>query len=158
MKHVSAFVPPFVRSAFNYDRDAASQESGLLCEDPSRTQQSFAEECDINTICRRFGVTGMLPQNVAPVLDSAFHEIFDYQSALNVMRQADESFMTMPAHVRARFHNDAGEFVDFVSDEDNRYEAIKLGLVMPPPVDAPPAQPQPPEVSGAPIKGAPPTA
>lgn len=140
MKHVSNFVPPFCRSAYNYDRDAASDESALKCEDPSRTQQSFAEECDINTICRRFGVTGMLPQNVAPVLDSQFHEIFDYQSALNVMRQADESFMMMPAHVRARFHNDAGEFVDFVSDEDNRAEAVKLGLVMPPlPVDEPKA-------------------
>ena len=123
---------PFVRSAFNYDRDVASDESGLKCEDPSKTQQSAAEECDINTIVRRFGLTGLLPQNVRVPTYGDFSGIFDYQSAMNVIRDADVAFKSMPADVRARFHNSADEFVDFVADEGNREEAIKLGLVVPP--------------------------
>ena len=35
---------PFLRTPFNYDRDLASEESGLKCEDPSLTQQQFKDE------------------------------------------------------------------------------------------------------------------
>ena len=41
---------PFLRTPYNYDTVAASNESGLGCEDPTLTQQQFAEESDINTI------------------------------------------------------------------------------------------------------------
>ena len=46
------FVPVFVRSGNNYDMQAVSDETGLLCEDASLAKQSFAEECDINKIGR----------------------------------------------------------------------------------------------------------
>ena len=39
--------------------------------------------------------------------------------------------MQLPADVRTRFNNDAGALVDFVSDDANRAEAEKLGLVLP---------------------------
>lgn len=122
---------PFVRSAYNYDRDLASDESGLRCEDVSLAKQSFAEECDINTIVRRFGVTGELPTNVRMPTYGDFSTVVDFQSAMNAIASANESFDAMPAEVRSRFHNDAGEFVDFCSREENRAEAIKLGLVLP---------------------------
>lgn len=121
----------FVRSAYNYDRDAASDASGLACVDESRAKQSFAEECDINTIVRRFGLSGELPTGVRMPTYADFTGIFDFHSAMNAIAQAGEAFDSMPAHVRARFDNDPAKFVDFCSQEENRAEAIKLGLVDP---------------------------
>lgn len=129
----------FVRSGFpfNYDADMASEESGRDSGGPSMTKQSFAEEVDINTIVRRFNLTGALPENVRVPQYADFDQVVDYHTAMLQVRASQEAFMQLPAHVRARFHNEPGELVDFVSDEKNRDEAIRLGLVVPKPVPAP---------------------
>jgi len=134
MKKVSVFL----RAAYNYDADEASLESGLSCPEPTLAQQSFKDECDINTILERFAVTGELPNNVRMPQYGDFTGISDYQSALNAVIAADDSFMQLPASIRARFDNDPALFVEFCGDESNRDEAIKLGLV-PPQVDNSPA-------------------
>lgn len=123
----------FCRSAYNYDMDAASDVSGLKCLDESLAKQSFAEESDINTIVRRFNLTGQLPENVAAPVYADFDEVFDYHSAMNAIAKAHEAFDEMPADIRARFQNDPALFVDFCSDDKNREEAEKLGLVIPKP-------------------------
>lgn len=120
---------PFLRTAHNYDMDHASRNSGLECLDKSLAQQQFLEESDINTIVRRFGLTGELPTDFREPLYGDYTGVWDYQTAMNAVRQADETFMTMPAHIRARFHNDPQELLEFLADNDNRAEAIKLGLV-----------------------------
>lgn len=120
---------PFVRSPYNYDRRKASRTCALLCPDPSRTKQSFAEDADINTIVRRFNLTGQLPTGIRMPTYGDFSEVFDFHTAMNAIAKARESFDAMPAHIRARFHNDPAEFVDFCSNEENRQEAIKMGLV-----------------------------
>ncbi|AXH77860.1 MAG: internal scaffolding protein [Microviridae sp.] len=122
---------PFVRSAYNYDMSAASDESALLCDDVSLTVQSSVEEVDINTIVRRFGLTGQLPDAVDAPTYGDFVGITDYHSAMNAVAEANEAFELMPAEVRARFGNDPAAFVDFCSDDGNRAEAEKLGLVLP---------------------------
>lgn len=122
---------PFLRSENNYDREAASRESGLECKDLSLARQSEAEDADINVIVKRFGLTGKLPANVRMPVYGDFTGVSDYREAMEAVRMADESFMRMPADVRLRFHNDPAEFVDFVGKEENREEAIKLGLVEP---------------------------
>lgn len=134
----------FVRAEYNYDMKAESDKVGLDCESaidgadgklrvgdsaPSLAKQSFAEECDINTIVRRFGLTGQLPSDIRMPLNGDFQDVPDFRTAMDMLVAARESFDAMPADVRARFHNDAAEFVDFCSDDKNRDEAIKLGLV-----------------------------
>lgn len=121
----------FVRGTYNYDVDLASDEAGLVCLDKSLAQQSQKEEADINTIVQRFGITGMLPQNVRPPLQEDFVDIVDFHSAQNAIMAARDSFMRMPAGVRARFDNDPGAFVAFCSDEANIDEMRKLGLAVP---------------------------
>lgn len=127
-------VPKF-RTAWNYDRDAASLESALVCADESLAVQSEAAEADINTIVRRFGLTGQLPQGVRPPMFGDFTQVMDYRSALDAVIAADEAFMEMPADVRKRFHDDPQEFVAFCSDEKNLEEMRKLGLAIPAPVE-----------------------
>uniref|UniRef100_UPI0040479206 hypothetical protein n=1 Tax=Pseudomonadota TaxID=1224 RepID=UPI0040479206 len=120
----------FIRNPYNYDTNLASEESALYCEDPSRTKQSFKEECDINTILKRFNVTGQLPVSPLQPQYGDFSGVFDYQTALNAVIVAQESFNALPATVRNRFANDPAAFVDFCSDESNREEMIRLGLVI----------------------------
>lgn len=117
------------RTGYNYDRDAASDESGLKCEDPSLAVQSMEEEANINTIVRRFGVTGELPGQVAMPRTGDFTNIPDFHTAMNMVRSAQEEFLKIPAEVRARFDNDPQAFMNFIEDESNREEAAKLGLL-----------------------------
>ena len=119
-------------TGMNVDPQKWSLESGLKCDPLEKvTKDSFAEECDINTIVRRFGITGQLPTNVRAPMFGDFTAAMDYQSALDAVMAAQDSFMSMPADVRARFGNDPGAFVEFCSDPKNRDEAVKLGLALP---------------------------
>lgn len=123
--------PPFLRTEHNYDMNKAGDESGLKCQDATLTKQSFADEVDINTIVRRFNVTGELPQGVRMPTYGDFTSVMDFQEAQNAIRAADESFMAMPHEIRARFDNDPARFVEFCSDPANEPQAKKWGLVPP---------------------------
>jgi phage internal scaffolding protein len=120
---------PFLRSPYNYDRDIASNESGLECLDPSMAQQQFREECDINTIMERFGRTGELIAPIRMPQYGDFDGVNDYHSAMNAIVEAQSAFDQLPAKTRARFGNDPAEFLEFCFNEENRDEAIRLGLV-----------------------------
>lgn len=119
----------FLRSPYNYDTDAASNESGLACEEPSLAQQHFKDECDINTILQRFNITGMLPESPLSPRYGDFTGINDYHTALNRVMAAQDEFELLPAQIRARFDNDPSKLIEFLEDETNRPEAEELGLV-----------------------------
>ena len=42
------------RQPYKYDRDALSKKTAFKSVGPTRTQQNFKEECDINNILRKF--------------------------------------------------------------------------------------------------------
>uniref|UniRef100_UPI00404852FA hypothetical protein n=1 Tax=Mariniflexile sp. TaxID=1979402 RepID=UPI00404852FA len=120
---------PFLRTPYNYDRNAASDASGLHCPDRSRTKQADAVEADINTIVRRFNLTGQLPQGLRAPIYGDFGPGMDFHTAQNALRAAQTSFMALPAEIRSRFHNDPGEFVAFCSDQENAPQMAKWGLL-----------------------------
>lgn len=125
-----------LRAPGNYDTDEASAEAALdpnLENDPSRTQQSFKEESDINEIVRRFGLTGEMPTDLEMPQSGDFSEAPDFQTAMNMVRAAQEEFMRVPAHIRAEFGNDPQRLMSFLEDEDNRAKALKMGLIQAPP-------------------------
>lgn len=126
---------------------------------PSRTKQSFAKECDINNLMKKYekdglidhvnqhrGYYGDLPLNI------------DYQHSLNVILAAERSFASLTGQIRGRFANDPAAFLAFVQDPENRDEMIALGLL------AKPTEPDPPSPGtlvpepGAPAPAAAPTA
>lgn len=120
---------PFLRTPYNYDTNAASDESGIACEEPSLAQQHFKDECDINNILRQFNITGLLPENPLSPRYGDFTGISDYQTALNAVMEAEEGFMTLPAQIRARFNNDPEQLIQFLDNSQNLDEAIRLGIV-----------------------------
>lgn len=119
----------FLRTPYNYDTDAASNESGLACEEPSLAQQHFKEECDINTILQKFNITGILPEAPLSPRYGDFSGIGDYHTALNRVLAAQDEFEALPAQIRARFQNDPAQLIEFLQNENNRSEAEELGLV-----------------------------
>lgn len=126
----------FIRTPYNYDVDEVSNETGLVCPEPTMAQQQFRDEADINTIMERFGRTGELVAPVRMPQYGDFTGVNDYHTAMNAVIDAQTSFDALPAKVRARFDNDPGQFVEFCLDDNNREEAVSLGLVAPtvPPV------------------------
>lgn len=119
----------FVRNPYNYDMALASEESGLLFKDPSLTQQHMKDECDINILVERFGVTGQFPTTPLEPTYGDFSGVSDYHSALNAIRASDEAFMALPAKIRAKFDHDPNALLNFLQNEENRDEAIQIGLI-----------------------------
>lgn len=115
-------------------RDNGTIEVTTLNEEPSMTIQSEKDSCDINKILSKFNKTGVM-SNVSTAMPQQgdFTDVVDYQSALNQVIAAQESFMTLPAQLRKRFANDPGQLLSFLEDPENRSEAISLGLVNPSP-------------------------
>lgn len=141
----------FIKTPYNFDSDENSRSTGTSCpEEEDMAQQQFKDECNINVIVERFGVTGEIPQNIRQPMSSDFVDVIDYQTAQNALIEARNSFMQMDAKTRKRFDNDPAKFVSFFELEENRAEAEKLGLINPkaPPPSIPQTGAQPPVQGG----------
>lgn len=130
-------VTPVFRTPYNYDSDAVSVETGLTCKDESLADQSQRDEADINTIVKRFGLTGQLPSNLRMPQYGDFENALDFRESMEAVAKARESFMEMPADVRAKFHNDPQEFLEYCEERNDKGERVhleelrKLGLAVP---------------------------
>lgn len=122
----------FIRSAFNYDGDVVSHKGSVDCSgDPTRAQQHMKDECDINFMVERFSRTGEIP--VPPVVPAQvdYDDVFDFQSAMNVVIAGERAFDSLPAKIRKEFDNDPGRFLQFLSKDENYDEAVRLGVLEP---------------------------
>lgn len=130
--HMQTHKPVAVRSALNYDADALAVATSIKSFDPSRTRQSDMLSADINYIVKNYGLTGTLPVSVRlPTYEDYSESIDDYQTALNAVLAAQESFLQVPANIRERFNHDPQAFLEFCSDEKNLPELRSLGLAIP---------------------------
>lgn len=96
------------------------------------THQSFRDECDVNRIVSSFERTGVLPTTSGTPMYGDFDNAYSYKEAFDLVCRAQESFMELPAQLRARFENDPAQFLDFVNDPANMDEAVRLGLAQRP--------------------------
>ena len=111
-----------------YDFVRRSADAGLVCSDPSLAVQSARDDADINTIVRRFGLTGTLPQSLRLPEYGDYDAVYDYHSAQLAIVQADREFMTIPAEIRAKFDNDPGSFFLYAADPANIDGLREMGL------------------------------
>lgn len=95
------------------------------------TDQSFKDECDINTIMARYQSTGELP--VLNGTQGQWLDVteMDFQNHMNFLLEAQQLFDDLPSAIRDRFGNDPGAFLGFCSDPDNRPELARMGLLTP---------------------------
>ncbi|ALS03679.1 VP3 [Gokushovirus WZ-2015a] len=122
----------------------------VFFDEPSRTRQEFAAECDINVLMQKFEATGVVSHvnERQPMYLDLSEGLPDLREALDIVREATETFMSLPARVRARFDNDPVKFVDFAGDPKNVGELVEWGLAdkveIPPPTKVEVVNPAPP--------------
>lgn len=101
-----------------------------MCEDDfgiSLTDQSYKDDCDINTLLERFTKGDMsVVRNRGVFADVS--KLGDFQHNLETIRQAQRDFDSLPSSVRERFGHDPAALVEFLSNPENDAEAVKLGL------------------------------
>lgn len=105
--------------------------TGEITHPPSRTKQSFKDECDINNILKQYKSTGMLRHINEKAAKGTFADLpapMEYQDALNMVIQAEDAFAALPSKLRDRFNNDPQEFLAFQQDPRNQRELVELGL------------------------------
>lgn len=111
-----------------YDRPG---HPGYTFELPTRTQQHFQQECDINFIMDRFTRTGVMPPPKEGYVYGDVSDYDSYQSALHSLMEAQADFDLLPAKVRKEFDNDPAQFLDFIQNPENASRAQELGLLAP---------------------------
>ena len=95
------------------------------------TDQSFADECNINTIMARYQSTGELPQLNQTHPQYLDVTDMDFQSHMDAINEANALFASLPSKVRARFANNPADFLEFTADPENRPELLRMGLLSP---------------------------
>jgi phage internal scaffolding protein len=102
---------------------------GFETSGESMTQQSHAAAADVRNIIKQYDRTGLIANvNKGIAQYGDYSEINEYQEALNMVIEANESFAQIPSHIRQQFNNDAGLFFEFATDPKNKEEMQKMGL------------------------------
>lgn len=99
---------------------------GTVNDEPSMTKQSFAEELDANNIIKRTG------GNIEAAIKfegiwGEFNE-YDLKDAMQKVQDANDLFLEVPSELRKAFDNDAGKYIDFVTDPANLKTLEEFGL------------------------------
>ena len=154
---------PFFKTPHNHDTNAETKRTGLVCLDPSLTDQSFKEDADINNIIERIRKTGQFQ----PVLPEHFGDGTQIPSLFEARSRIAESnatFYNLAPSVREQFQNDPGRWESYVLASlkaGNREAVIAMGIQLPEPPEAPqegtPAPGAPAPAPAAPAAGEPAT-
>ncbi len=96
---------------------------------PTITQQNKRESTNINLIMDKAKKTGILPSNKLNVEYGDFTLAEDLQDAFTKVEEARTEFDRLPGKVRKKFGQNPVAIMDFLSKEENREEAIELGLI-----------------------------
>ncbi|AXH74869.1 MAG: internal scaffolding protein [Microviridae sp.] len=120
-----------------------------------RTKQSFKDECDINRLMARYLATGALSHVRQGVPSFQDVSSVDFQQAMDLVAGAQTAFFDLPSALRSRFDNEPAKLLAFLENPINRPEAVELGLVNPPALQATPVAPPPlasaPALANAPV-------
>lgn len=119
---------PQVITAEQTKRNITRAKHWEINTQPAITKQEFKDQSDINTILQQYQHHPHLLIPTEPQLYGDFSQATDYQSALNSIMDAQQQFLDLPAKVREKFNNDPGQFLDFVHNEENLPELVKMGL------------------------------
>jgi len=138
-----------LRNAFSKKRVVETTSQEMV------TKQDQKDDTDINKITERHLHTGVLASNTGrrgarprQAMFGDFSSAADFQTAVNGINDAELAFSQLPGRLRARFKNSAYQLMRFLEDPANLDEAVKLGLVEPPPKEAPKApESKPPETA-----------
>lgn len=113
---------------YNRDRRRVSVD----CSGPTRTKQSFADECDINIIVQHWLKTGHVSHvnaRMQPLYADVSELPASYQDAMNLVHDATKSFQSLPAAVRARYQNNPELFLTALNHPEEVQFLLAEGIL-----------------------------
>lgn len=116
---------------------------------PSRAKQQFADDCDINLIVERHASTGLWDHlaKTQPTYGD-YSAATDLHTAIQMVDEAEDRFMALPANVRSLCQNDPVNFLQRLADQQAFDELVQAGLPVGPEYQAPARAPAPEEPAG----------
>jgi len=97
---------------------------------PSKTDQSFRQEVNVNSIMDKYRKGQQIThvrQNAGIYADVS--NVPDLAGAFEKVRQASSTFATLPAEIRERLNNDPRNLEGFLVNPANKDLAMKYGLI-----------------------------
>ena len=86
----------------------------------SKTEQSYADDLDINRLLEPAMRKGLLRHSVQFEGEYDDIPVGDFQEAQFIVAKAKSMFEQLPSATRTKFENDPGKFMKFVQDPDNK--------------------------------------
>nr|WAE43863.1 MAG: internal scaffolding protein [Microviridae sp.] len=126
---------------FKSDAKERSDASRIDCNDYDldtgelllRTRQEFKDECDMNKIIARYTPELLIESyNAFKGTFGDATEVSDYAELRDQVLATEEWFDSLPAKIRSMFDNQVSNAVDYLENEANFDEAVKLGLLVKP--------------------------
>lgn len=116
-----------------YDSDGilVHERVQTVTSGPSLTKQSDALASDVNSIVARH-VAHRVPLPNGEGVHYAYGDftgVSDFHGAMNRVKEAEASFMLLPANVRKYFKNDPGLFLEACYDGNRTAELEQLGVL-----------------------------
>lgn len=125
-----------------------TERSKTAVDSVSRTKTDMAAACDINNILSNYRKTGVLTHFREGGTFAELPDAMDYQQAMNMVLDAQDMFMELPAELRKQLDQSPAKFLEFVKDEANRDVLRDYGLLQAEPAQDPttpdPVTPAPP--------------
>ena len=113
----------------NHYETMEEQKKGITFTEPSRTQQQFAEECDINIILDKFNATGVMSH--VSSMQPVYADVTGYGDLAECFRKvenAQAAFDALPSKLRAELDNDPRNLVPYITNPANKERCIEYGI------------------------------
>lgn len=98
-------------------------------KEPSKTQQHFKDEVNVNNIVKKFTETGQVSHLNHSRAQYGEAPDVDFRSAMDIVQKAQETFDSLPSELRKRFGNDPANYLEFVQNPENIEEMYDLGMI-----------------------------
>lgn len=98
------------------------------CTTPSKTEQQFENELNINKILKN-QVYSQLPPNTSQAMFGCTITGDEFINALNTKAEVMNYFEQLPAQAKDFFKYDPKNMLEFVQDKKNYEKAFELGLI-----------------------------
>ena len=127
-----------------YERENGTIGLKSINDEPSKTDQQYKDDCDVNEIIRRYKKDGIVPH--VKNINAQFADVSDIPSLMEGIERIDaakEEWLKVPASIRKKHGNSVVNFYNWLADPANQDEAVKLGLKKKPkPAEEPVAAPK----------------
>jgi len=112
--------------------DLPTKDFSTQLDPISMTRQSEADSVDINKIMERFDRTGQLPVTMSAPPRYGDARVVDFQTAKQIVLDAEASFKQLPAEARQYFGHDPQNLLNALADssEDTQKRLLKLGVIV----------------------------